>query len=129
MFSGHIEPIALLSDDINAQLTSLDTNSAMGPDGTHPAVLKYCAPTLLYPLNAIFSRSLAKGMVPMAWKCSTVIPIFKKCHRYELLNYKLVSLTPVCCKVMEHTYHCKVGKVDFCWYSCIPGDFVLRNSD
>ena len=34
MFSGHIEPIALSSDDINAQLTSLDTNSAMSPDGS-----------------------------------------------------------------------------------------------
>ena len=81
---------------------SLDTNSAMGPDGIHPAVLKYCAPTLLYPLHTIFSRSLAEGEVPMAWKCSTVIPIFKKGHRYEPLNYRPVSLTPVCCKVLEH---------------------------
>ena len=102
MFSGHIEPIALSSDDINAELMSLDTNSAMGPDGIHPAVLKYCAPTLLYPLHTIFSRSLAEGEVPMAWKCSTVIPIFKKGHRYEPLNYRPVSLTPVCCKVLEH---------------------------
>ena len=102
VFRGHIEPISISVDDVMAQLLALDTNSAMGPDGIHPAVLKNCAPSLAYPLSIIFNRSLEEGKVPQAWKRSIIVPIFKKGHRFEPLNYRPVSLTPVCCKVMEH---------------------------
>ena len=102
VFDGHIEPISISVDDVKAQLLALDTNSAMGPDGIHPTVLKNCAPSLAYPLFTIFAKSMEEGSVPQAWKHSIIIPIFKKGHRFEPLNYRPVSLTPVCCKVMEH---------------------------
>ena len=92
---------------ILSELVPLDLNAAMGPDGIHPILLKYCCQSLVYSLFNIFSKSLDQGVVPAAWKCSTIIPIFKKGPRFEPLNYRPVSLTPVCCKVLERivAYH------------------------
>lgn len=101
LYDGHIDPIHISVDDVKAQLITLDINAAMGPDRIHPMVLKSCAHNLVYPLHMIFSQSLQEGIVPMSWKRSTVVPIFKKGHRFEPLNYRPVSLTPVCCKSME----------------------------
>ena len=106
-FDGHIAPFNLTVEMVQEQLKSLDTNSAMGPDGIHPMVLKECSNSLMYPLFTIFSKSLGDGVVPKAWKSSAIIPIFKKGHRFEPLNYRPVSLTPVCCKSLERiiTHH------------------------
>ena len=99
---GHIEPLKLDTDNVKARLLSIDPNSAMGPDGIHSMVLRSCAKTLAHPLSTIFQRSLDEEVVPSLWKKSIVIPIFKKGHRFEPLNYRPVSLTSVCGKSLEH---------------------------
>ena len=75
--------------------------SSSGPDGLHPQLLKACAPALAYPLYVLFVRSLASGSVPEIWKHSIVVPLFKSGSQCNPLNYRSVSLTSVCCKVME----------------------------
>ena len=96
-----IPPLTFSQEEVKALLVNIDGSSAMGPDELHPLVLKHCADAIAYPLYVIFSRSLSKGIVPEAWKISTVIPIFKKGNRYDPLNYRPISLTSVCCKTME----------------------------
>ena len=49
----------------------------------------------------IMQRSLDTGLVPGDWKRANVTPIFKKGSRAAPGNYRPVSLTSVCCKVME----------------------------
>ena len=100
-FIGPIDPVRVSVQEIILLLRSLDANSAMGPDFLHPLVLKNCCDEISYPLHVIFCRSLAEGSVPSAWKRSHVIPLFKKGKRYEPLNYRPVSLTPICCKTLE----------------------------
>ena len=99
---GHIDPVNVSVEGVESRLLSLDSNTAMGPDGIHPLVLKNCAKHLARPLSTIFKRSLGEGLVPKAWKRSVVIPIFKKGHRFVPLNYRPVSLTPICSKTLEH---------------------------
>ena len=94
-------PLTISQDDVKTLLSNIDGNSAMGPDEIHPLVLKNCADVISYPMHIIFSRSLSEGIVPKAWKISTVVPIFKKGNRYNPLNYRPISLTSVCCKSME----------------------------
>lgn len=98
---GQIDDVAITTEMVKSVLENLDGNSAMGPDGLHPTLLKTCAAELAYPLSVIFCRSLSEGVVPQSWKVSTVIPIFKKGTRYDPLNYRPVSLTSVCCKSLE----------------------------
>ena len=81
-------------------LASLDANSSMGSDGLHPCLLKSC-PNLAIPLHLIFKQSLSQGSLPVEWKKSEIVPIFKKGSRHIPLNYRPISLTSVCCKTLE----------------------------
>ena len=101
VFDGFIENLPLSVDTVLRALQGLDGNSAMGPDGLHPVLLKSCAVQLAYPLYIVFSRSLHEGVLPDAWMVSHMVPIFKKGPRYDPLNYRPISLTSVCCKTME----------------------------
>ena len=50
----------------------------------------------------IFRKSLATGEVPDDWRTANVVPAFKKGQKYQAENYRPISLTSVCCKIMEH---------------------------
>ena len=43
-----------------------------------------------------------KGEVPTDWRQANVIPIFQKGEKYLASNYRPVSLTCICCKLLEH---------------------------
>ena len=53
----------------------------------------------------IFSASLKQGRAPDDWKEVNVSPIFKKGDKCQPTNYRPVSLTSVCSKVLEHIIH------------------------
>ena len=74
----------------------------MGPDELHPCLLKSCSDSLSYPVWLIFKKSLDTGQLPLMWKRSLVVPIYKKGSCYAPLNYRPVSLTCVLVKCMEH---------------------------
>ena len=96
-----IEDINFGPADVYATLSKLDPNSAMGQDGLHPQLLKSCAASLTIPLYKIYLQSLKEKKLPMVWKSSVIIPIFKKGSRHDPMNYRPVSLTSVCCKNFE----------------------------
>jgi len=56
----------------------------------------------------IFQSSLHQGVLPAEWKSANVFPIFKKGdHTKVLSNYRPVSLTSICSKILEHiVYSC-----------------------
>jgi hypothetical protein len=51
----------------------------------------------------LFRKSLAEGSVPADWRKANVTPIFKKGSKSDLGNYRPVSLTSICGKLMEDT--------------------------
>jgi hypothetical protein len=65
-------------------------------------VLKECADELSPYLTLIFKKSLVESNVPDDWKHANVTAIFKKGDRTTAANYRLVSLTSLCCKLQEH---------------------------
>ena len=40
--------------------------------------------------------------MPKDWRKANVIPVFKKGEKYLASNYRPVSLTCICCKILEH---------------------------
>jgi hypothetical protein len=74
----------------------------MGPDCIHPKILKRLSSAIAPILRLVFQKSLDSGEVPADWKQAHVSPIFKKGVRYDPANYRPVSLTCVCSKVLEH---------------------------
>ena len=97
-----IAAIKIIVDGVTKLLTNLNQHKAMGPDGLHPKVLKQLAPSIAPSLQLIFQKSLNTGEVPADWKEANVSPIFKKGERYHPANYRPVSLTCICSKILEH---------------------------
>ena len=77
-------------------------NKSPGPDGIHPLVLKHCSHELAPILKVIFTQSLNTGSIPSDWLMANITPVYKKGNKDLPVNYRPISLTSVCSKVMEH---------------------------
>ena len=97
-----IKNIKVTVEGVEKLLNGLNPHKAMGPDSLHPKVLKQLCSTIAPMLQAIFQKSLDTSQVPEDWRTANVCPIYKKGERYEPENYRPVSLTCVCSKLMEH---------------------------
>ena len=75
---------------------------ATGPDMLPARILKECSEELSLILTIIFNKSLQTGTVHDDWKAANVSAVFKKGQRYDSANYRPVSLTCPCCKILEH---------------------------
>ena len=62
-------------------------------------VLRELVEVIAEPLSIIYQRSLLTGEVPEDWRLANVTPIYKKCCKEDLGNYRPVSLTSVPGKV------------------------------
>jgi len=96
-----LESIVITDKDIEQEIRGLKPGKSAGPDGIHPKVLIEVSEQISLPLKLIFQKSLHEGVVPQAWKEAEVVPIFKKGQRDNPGNYRPVSLTSVCCKMLE----------------------------
>jgi len=83
-------------------LQGINPAKACGPDQIPCRILKDYAIEISPILQIIFNQSLATGQVPTDWRTAFVNPIFKKGDRSDPANYRPVSLTCVCCKLLEH---------------------------
>jgi hypothetical protein len=99
-----------VSDPYGSGSTTLKLRreAAAGPDGIGPGLLIELSNELAPVLTAIFNKSLTTGEVPADWKVANVTPIFKKGKRTAPENYRPVSLTSVCCKLLESVIKDKI---------------------
>ena len=73
-----------------------------GHDNDRPAkLIRKCPDLIANSLCTIFNRSITCGIFPDEWKCSKVIPLFKQGERFDLNNYRPISVTPIIAKVLE----------------------------
>lgn len=86
-------------------LSTIKTEKAPGPDELSNYVVKACSGVIATYLTVIFTKSLENGVVPEDWKMANVVPIHKTGPKDRLENYRPISLTSQCCKVMEHVIY------------------------
>ena len=89
-------------EGVEKLLHKSNPSKASGPDMIPARLLKECSTDLAPILATIFNKSLQTGQVPSDWKKANVSAIFKKGQRYDPANYRPVSLTCLCCKLLEH---------------------------
>ena len=70
------------------------------------AVMKYRLQCFIYvlqryPLRLIFQKCMTSGKFPDSWKYTNVVPIHKKGNRQLKMNYRPISLLPICGKILE----------------------------
>ncbi|KAK3108532.1 hypothetical protein FSP39_010045 [Pinctada imbricata] len=96
------DDIFLSTHGIEKLLKNLNPYKAAGPDKLKPNVLKELASEIAPILCIIYTKSLESGKIPSDWKTANVTPAFKKGQKYKASNYRPISLTCVCCKIIEH---------------------------
>jgi hypothetical protein len=91
----------ITEEDIISKLSKLKVNKSPGLDLLHPRVLYEIRESIALPLCFIYNKSISSGVVPEDWKMAEVIAIHKKGSRSDRGNYRPVSLTSICCKILE----------------------------
>ncbi len=88
-------------DAIRRALERLDSQSAPGPDGIHPLLLRALSNLKHVPLTMLFQKCLDSYRLPRPWKYGLMKPMFKGGDSSTLSNYRPVTLTSTVGKIME----------------------------
>nr|VZI33573.1 unnamed protein product [Spirometra erinaceieuropaei] len=83
------------------ELLSLKEFKSPGADESPAKILKELAGVLAKPLSMLFHTSFEAGYLPPDWKSAWITPLYKGGSRVSANNYRPVSLTSICCKIME----------------------------
>ena len=89
-------------------LQNLSKYKAAGPDSLPTFILKVAANEIAPVFTKIFQKSYDTGTVPSDWRDANIVPIYKKGDKQQPSNYRLVSLTSISCKIMEHIVHSNI---------------------
>lgn len=106
-----LSDIVISTSSIHQIISTLPLDKSPGVDNISSRILRQLADSVSTPLAMLFRKSLDNGQVPDDWRSANVTPIFKKGDHSQPGNYRPISLTSQCCKIMETllrdsiTYH------------------------
>ena len=100
-----ITELIITKDMIDKTISELQVNKSSGPDGIPAFLIKKFQEIFSPLLKIIFTRSFNEGIVPMAMKMATIIPLHKGGDRTDPGNYRPVSLTSIIAKMMEKNFY------------------------
>ena len=103
-------PIDVSSDGVLKLLLNLDIKKSTGPAGLTSRVLKETAYQICKVLSFIFSQSLSAGVVPDDWRDANIFALHKKGPKDRVKNYRPISLTSVCSKIIEHIVYSSIAR-------------------
>ena len=84
------------------QLSSININKAIGPDGIPSWILRDHTLTLVHPISTIFNGSIREGYLPAIWRSAIVIPILKVNPPHNISkDLRPISLTAVLSKRLK----------------------------
>ena len=103
--TNNIRPLEISKTGIEKQLKQLNPSKANGPDELPSRILKETHAEISPFLAKVFQQSYNTGQVPADWKQANISAIYKKGDRSQAVNYRPVSLTSICCKIMKHVIY------------------------
>ena len=107
-----IESIDIHEEGVLNLLRKLDPSKATGPDKISSRFLKEFALEITPALTLFFVNSLSQGDLPSDWRHAFIVPVYKGSNKIRSSpeSYRPVSLTSICCKVMEHIIYSSIMK-------------------
>nr|VZH96341.1 unnamed protein product [Spirometra erinaceieuropaei] len=96
-----IESVSFDEATVRKELMTLNESKSPGPDDIPPKLLKELAAELAKPFSMLFQASIEGGCLPADWKSARITPLHKGGSKASANNYRPISLTSICCKLME----------------------------
>jgi len=98
-----ISDIMITEEMVRKKLASCNWSSgqAGAVDDILPRLLANIQNEISYSLWMRFCKSMLEAAVPEDWRCANVMPILKKGNKGAPENYRPVSLTSQCCKLLS----------------------------
>lgn len=100
--AAYMEPITVTVGGIGSLINNLKLSTSAGIDNINSKILKNTLPISSKILCQIFDQSLTSGMLPDDWLIGKIKPIHKTGDVHSPDNYRPISLTCICCKMLEH---------------------------
>ena len=97
-----IPSIVINPQGVQHLLSNLQTHKSGGPDNLPAYFLKAVSVEIAPALTIIFQASLNQGILPVIWESGAIVPVNKKGSRTECSNYRPISHTCICSKILEH---------------------------
>lgn len=100
--SSDMPDVKITYEGVVSLLLNINVKQSSGPDDIPNAFLRRYSEWIGHYLTIIFNASLEQKRVPDDWLVEKVVPIFKSGDRQKVENYRPISLSCVCCKLLEH---------------------------
>ena len=75
-----LHKISVTSKSVKKIITNLNLSKASGPDCILVVALKNCQSQHSYILTELFNKCLKESCIPVCWKVSLVVPVFKNVY-------------------------------------------------
>jgi len=86
----------------------LKSKPTAGYDDILESLFKQCIQLIKGPLAHIYNVLLNSGAFPNEWKTAKVKPLYKKGDRYDMLNFRPISIIPVFAKLLERLMYNRI---------------------
>ena len=94
--------------EISKLITTLPNKRSSGHNGINNIILKEISEYICIPLTELFNESMTSGVFPEAMKIADMVPLYKSKSRYEVENYRPISLLLTISKLLEKLIYGRV---------------------
>jgi len=99
--NSNLSNIYFTTENVIRTIKKLKPNTSAGPDQCPSNLYRNLVESISSPLAALFECLFINSYVPKDWRSASITPLHKKGSRTDPSNYRPISLTCVCCKLME----------------------------
>ena len=89
-------------------MNHLPNKRSSGHDGINNIILKEIGEYICIPMTYLFNESMTTGVFPDVMKIAEVVPLYKGKARYEVENYRPISLLLTISKLLEKLMYSQV---------------------
>ena len=107
-------------------ISSLKPKSSSGCDEITSKIIKSCAPIISLPFSYIYNYSLHSGIFPDRLKIAVVKPLHKTGDKFNISNYRPISLLPTFSKIFEKAMYSRLNQHLYTNNILVPEQYAFR---